>query len=418
MNKKVMAMAVAGALVVPAAALAQVQIGGSLTVFYYQHDPDNASVGQKGDILESSEPEIYVRAEEKLGGGLSAWFQCTSSMDAFITGSSTAQGWCARNSGVGFRGGFGNFFVGNWDQPQKLIFNRGRGWFGGTNAFTGGSAVLLNGGSASGTGNPVQTIVASPSIGGATGAATVITNNPGTFFRRQASSLNYHSPSWGGFSILAAYSADNESTGRPESSLLDPRMYSLGAQFATGPFYVGVGYENHDDYNPGNVGQGTAAGAYGGGSDSNITAVLGLRMGGFDVRAMYSKSEYETTNTTSLDLDGFGVFADWNIAGPHTLRAQYVMVGDTSGNSTVSVGSYKGPAGAGCGTTSNLSCATATGADLMAIFYSYAMSKRTEVSVGYSQLANDSRATFSKGKTASSAGGTQKTTGLVLRHRF
>jgi uncharacterized low-complexity protein len=34
MNKKVMAMAVAGALVVPAAALAQVQIGGSLTVFF------------------------------------------------------------------------------------------------------------------------------------------------------------------------------------------------------------------------------------------------------------------------------------------------------------------------------------------------------------------------------------------------
>jgi len=115
MNKKVMAMAVAGALVVPAAALAQVQIGGSLTVFYYQHEPDNNSVGQKGDILESSEPEIYVRAEEKLGGGLSAWFQCTSSMDGFITGSSSAQGWCGRNSGVGFRGGFGNFFVGNWD---------------------------------------------------------------------------------------------------------------------------------------------------------------------------------------------------------------------------------------------------------------------------------------------------------------
>jgi predicted porin len=308
--------------------------------------------------------------------------------------------------------------VGNWDQPQKLIFNRGRGWFGGTNAFTGGSAVLLNGGSASGTGNPVQTIVASPSIGGATGAATVITNNPGTFFRRQASSLNYHSPNWGGFSFMAAYSADNESTGRPDASLLDPRMYSIAGQFATGPFYVGVGYENHDDYNPGNVAQGSAAGQYGGGSDTNITAVLGLRMGGFDVRALYSKSEYETTNTTALDLDGFGLFADWNISGPHTLRAQYVQVGDTKGNSTVSVGSYKGPASSGCGSPSTQSCASGTGADVMAIFYSYAISKRTEVSVGYSAMSNDNGATFSKGKTASSAGGTQKATGLVLRHRF
>jgi len=406
MNKKVMAMAVAGALVAPAVALAQVQIGGSLTVFYYMQDPGNKSVGKSGDILEASEPELYVRAEEKLGGGTSVWFQCTSSLDAFITGSANAEGWCARNSGVGFRGGFGNFFVGNWDQPQKLIFNRGRGWFGGTNAFTGGSAVLLNGGSASGTQNPSPT--------------TTGVNNPGTFFRRQASSVNYHSPNWGGFSFLAAFSAANESTGNPDAGLLDPRMYSLGGQFATGPFYVGLGYEIHQDYNPAAQTIGAGAAQYGGGDDTTLTAVLGLRMGGFDVRAMYSKSEYETTNSTDMDLDGFGVFADWNIAGPHTLRAQYVMVGDTSGSSAVNVGSYKGPASAGCwsGTASTASCANATGADLMAIFYSYAISKRTEVSVGYSQLANDGKATFSKGKTASSAGGTQKATGLVLRHRF
>ena len=408
MNKKVMAMAVAGALVAPAAALAQVQIGGSLTVFYYQHDPDNDSIAKTGDILEASEPELYIRSEEKLGGGTSVWFQCTSSLDAFITGSANAQGWCARNSGIGFRGGFGNFFVGNWDQPQKLIFNRGRGWFGGTNSFTGGSAVLLNGGSASGTQNPSPT--------------TTGLNNPGTFFRRQASSLNYHSPNWGGFSFMAAYSAANESTGNPDAGLTDPRMYSLAGQFGTGPFYVGLGYEMHQDYNPGNQTPGSAVGNYRGGDDNTMTLVLGFRMGGFDVRGMYSKSEYETANAaggvSNLDVDGFGLFADWNISGPHTLRAQYVIVNETEGSSTVNVGSYKAPTAATCGATSNLSCASGTGADLMAIFYSYALSKRTEVSVGYSQIANDDRATFSKGKTAASAGGTQKTTGLVLRHRF
>jgi predicted porin len=404
MNKKVMALAVAGALVAPAAALAQVTIGGSLTVFYYQHDPDNNSVGQKGDILESSEPEIYVRAEDKLGGGYSAWFQCTSSMDAFITGAASAAGWCARNSAVGFRGGFGNLFLGNWDTPEKLIFNRARGWFGGTNAFTGGSAVLLQGGTASGVGNPVATAAG--------------TNNPGAFFRRQASSVNYHSPNWGGFSFMAAYSADNESTGRPDANLLDPRMFSLGGQFATGPFYVGIGYEAHQDYNPAAQVVGSGATSYGGGDDTNVVVVLGFRMGGFDVRALYSKVEYETTNTTKLEADGFGIFADWNISGPHTLRAQYVQVGDTSGTSSVSVGSYKGPTGLGCGAASNVSCANNTGADLMAIFYSYALSKRTEVSVGYSAMGSDSGSTFSKGKTANSAGGTQKTTGLVIRHRF
>ena len=52
MNKKVMAIAVAGALAVPAAsALAQtstVQIGGSFNLLYYQHNPNNPSTGKKG----------------------------------------------------------------------------------------------------------------------------------------------------------------------------------------------------------------------------------------------------------------------------------------------------------------------------------------------------------------------------------
>lgn len=409
MNRKLMALAVAGALAAPGVALAQVQIGGSLTVFYYQHDPDNKSVGKTGDILESSEPEMYVRGEEKLAGGMSAWFQCTSSLDGFISGTGAAAGLCGRNSGIGFRGGFGNFFLGNWDSPQKLVFNSGRQWFGGTNSFTGGSAVLLNGGSASGTVNPTPT--------------TTGTQNPGTFFRRQAQSLNYHSPNWGGFSFNAAYSAANESTGNPDAGLLDPREVSLGARFGTGPFFVNVGYEVHNDYNPGGQTPGAGAGQYSGGTDDTITVVLGLRFGGFNIRGMYSQSSYETAGATAgatntLDVDGYGLFADWTISGPHTLRAQYVIVNDTSGSSTVNVGSYKAPAASTCGGTSNLSCASDTGADLLAIFYSYALSKRTEVSLGYSQMSNDPKATFSKGKTAASAGGTQKTTGLVIKHSF
>jgi predicted porin len=404
MNKKVMALAVAGALAAPAAALAQVQIGGSITLFYYQHDPDNDSIARTGDIMETSEPEIYVRGEDKLGGGNSAWFQCTSSLDGLVNGTSPASnaGWCGRNSGIGFRGGFGNVFFGNWDQPQKLVFNRGRGWFGGTNAFTGGSAVLLNGGSASGATNA---------------------QNTNTFFRRQANSLNYHSPNWGGFSFQAAFSAANESTGNPDSAPLDPRMASLGGHFATGPLYVGLGFELHQDYNPAAQAVGSGAGQYSGGDDTTITLVVGLRFGGFNVRAMYNASEYEVGSPTAggkdnLEVDGFGLFADWNISGPHTLRAQYVMTNDTSGTSTVPVGSYVQPVGTNCGLSGTASCGSDTGGDVAAIFYSYALSKRTEISAGISAMGNDDNARFSKGKSATTFGGTQTNYGLVVRHRF
>jgi hypothetical protein len=54
----------------------------------------------------------------------------------------------------------------------------------------------------------------------------------------------------------------------------------------------------------------------------------------------------------------------------------------------------------------------------MALFYSYALSKRTELSLGYSQISNDPKAVYSKGKTASSAGGTQTTYGVVVKHSF
>jgi len=424
MNKKLMAVAVAGALAVPGVALAQsstVQIGGSLTAFYYKHDANNPGVAQSGDILETSEPELFVRGEEKLGGGLSFWFQCTSSMDAMIGGSAAAAGLCSRNSGIGFRGAFGNIFAGNWDTPQKLTYNMARGWFGSTNSVTGGSGRTLYGNGPSAVSNPTQTIAASPVIGAATGASTTMSNTPAGFARRQANAWNYHSPSWGGFSILAAYSADNESTGRPEVSPLDPRLYSIAGSFKTGPLTLGLAYEQHKDYNPGNatvVAGGTAT-QYSGGNDDNWTFVVGYKFGGFDVRGIYSQTTYETQNAGDLKVKGLGVYADWAIAGPHTVRAQYVQTDDTEGGSTINASPYIGPLrGNVCGATSNVSCANNTGSKLWSLVYSYAFSKRTEGSVVYTKLDNDSNAAFSLGKVNSIAGQSQSSAGLAVKHRF
>lgn len=436
MQKKLMAVAVAsavGALVAPTAAVAQtstVQIGGSLTMFYYSHNPNNPALpvlqpagttgvgGTRGDILEMSEPEMFIRGEEKLGGGLSAWFQCTSSLDGMVTGASTALGFCGRNSGIGMKGNFGNIFAGNWDQPQKLVFNRARGWFGGTNSFTGGTARLLNNDGASGTQNPIQTIAGGFSTAGTTELKTVITNNPAAFYRRQASSWNYHSPSWNGLQIQAAFSARNDATAIPAASPLKPRLWSVAGHYDSGPLYLGVGYERHNDYNPGNIGIGTTATTYAGGTDDNWTLVGGYKVGPVSVRGMYSRSEYDVTNTTGVSAKGWGLWADWALGGPHTLRAQYAKVGDASGTTTGATGNLKGPLTAGCGATSTLSCATNTGARVWSVFYSYAFSKRTEGSIGYTKLSNESNANFSLGKVASTAGNSQSSGGIVLKHRF
>jgi len=432
MNKKLMAVAVAGALAVPGMALAQsstVQIGGSLTTFYYKHSPKNDSVGQSTDILETSEPELYVRGEEKLGGGLSVWFQCTSSMDAMIGGSAAAQGWCGRNSGVGFKGNFGNVFQGNWDQPQKLVYNQARGWWGSTNSLTGGTGRTMMGGGPSGVGNPTQS-VASPSttttplVAGASttvttvGTGTAMSNTPSGFARRQANSWNYHSPEWNGFTFQGSFSAANEQTGLPNTSSLSPRMYSIGGHYRNGPLYLGLAYEKHSDYNPGNATVGGLASQYSGGTDTNWTVVAGYTFGTFNVRGMYVKNDYDVTNSSDLDVNGWALFADWAVSGPHTLRAQYSSMGDTGGSSATNVGVYKGATGAGCGTTSAISCGTDTGAKVWGVAYSYAFSKRTEGSVVYTKLSNDSNAAMSLGKVNASAGNNQTSTGIVLKHRF
>ena len=111
MQKKLMAVAVAGALGAPAVALAQastVQVYGNLT---YEYAIIDQGVGQpKTDYADNpGGSAIGFRGEEKLGGGMSAWFQCESSADVRAIDQT---GWCTRNSAVGFKGGFGNLHFG------------------------------------------------------------------------------------------------------------------------------------------------------------------------------------------------------------------------------------------------------------------------------------------------------------------
>src|SRR5262245_61907843 len=141
MNKKVMAVAVAGALGAPGLVLAQtstVQIGGGIHLIFGSASFGNPSANKRTDWIGTSEPEIFVRGEEGVGGGNAFWFQCTSSFDVLGTAavastagaSSGAAQWCGRNSAIGFKGNWGNFFAGNWDVANKLIYNNVRGWWG------------------------------------------------------------------------------------------------------------------------------------------------------------------------------------------------------------------------------------------------------------------------------------------------
>lgn len=384
MNKKVMTLAVAAALAAPAAAFAQVEIGGSIHLQWFKHDPGSIPTEKKTDILETTEPEIYIRAEEKLGGGLSSWMQCTSSFDVVGT---AIDGFCGRNSGVGFKGGFGNLFFGNWDTPHKLAVTPMRGWFGLNNAFS-RATILWN---------------TAPSNVGNGFTSDGVTANAAGFSRRQREGFNWHGPDWGGFSLQATVTGGNSGTTLTAASPLSPRLYSLGARFGTGGLLVTAGYEQHNDFNP------TGTTTYTGGTDkSYVIGVSYTFAGRVKLSGVYTKNEYEFGDGTGrdLDADGYGVWLDWTIAGPHSIKAQYLLQND--------------PKGSVAGSTVNTyTVGSDRGAQVATLVYSYAFSKRTSGYLAYNQLKNDANTNgYGLGQTAAATGGTQKAYGLGMRYSF
>ena len=386
MKKKLIAVAVAGALGVPGVALAQastVQIYGTLVLNYNYLDKGNASptVGTpKVDMFNAHDTNIGFKGEEALGGGTSAWFQCESTMD--VSGGSSAEGsaaFCGRNSAFGMKGNFGNIFAGIWDTPMKVVFGNFRPWS--TSGAFGMGGLLWN------------------------EAQSNIGNSSRSFTRRQNNMWNYVSPNMGGFQVLGAFSSTNEATNQTNASTVQKaRLWGLAAQYSNGPLVLGAGYEKHNDYNPANQAN------YTGGSD--VGWQLGAAytfMGKVKLSAIYADKKYDTAPGKDLKQKGWGIYADWAIQGPHRLRAGWTHADDTSGNYVGNVGTFVGNNGAG-----------QTKADLYGLQYAYAFSKRTELNFGYARVNNDAKAVYrlqSLGP-AGAPGESQSSWTLGAKHSF
>ena len=407
MNKKLMALAVASALGTPAVALAQgastVQIYGTAYLEYAFADQGSAGTANGGslndvDIFQTPGSNIGFKGEEALGGGMSAWFQCEST--AAIAGVGVA-GWCSRNAAIGFKGGFGNLFFGQWDSPFKRTQGITRGILNETGIY--GTAFLTAGGS--------STFIGSAS--------------PGVFIRRQATTVNYDTPNWGGFQAMLQISTNQTGTAATSGATSSkPRMWSVGAQYVNGPLAVTGAYERHKNF-------GTFA-ATGGVGDRDrgwhIGAAYTLPIGGgLKVGAVYYDLEFESSGGAGGDQDvrhkAWQVAADWKIVGPHGLRGGYVKAKDTTGSAALA------PAAAAVGVAAQSGCLGGTtcispfrgdnGADLWEIIYYYTFSKRTEVGIGYVRLDNDRQGRYSLGGLATPANGSNQDAFAVhVRHTF
>src|SRR5207302_7073838 len=135
MNKKLMAVAVAGALTAPGLAVAQV--GGSPGVSLYGRldtavmiqkfsaDGANAISELKKNDIFSPGNALGFRGREDLGGGTSAWFQLETGVwpDGRLENTATNDAHLGgRHSAVGFAIAAGDVVYGVWGLPDEVVY--------------------------------------------------------------------------------------------------------------------------------------------------------------------------------------------------------------------------------------------------------------------------------------------------------
>ena len=182
----------------------------------------------------------------------------------------------------------------------------------------------------------------------------------------------------------------------------DDNVFELGGNSLLGIGLIVVGYG-------GTFGPAPAAG--GDNDDRAWGAAIGYRFGAVRVGATYLDAKYETGPGEELKKRTWTVGVDWNVAGPHTLSAQYANAGKSRGDSTRGISGNGGAAPSGGG----------TGGDAWSLAYQYAFSKRTTLKLGYVQVDNDRNSnTYRIGNTAALLDNGEKVDGwaFLVKHNF
>ena len=366
MNKKLVALAVAGAFALPLAAQAQtanVTLYGRLNVDFEfvkgeQADGSNPTVNR----LSSNSSRFGMRGTESLGGGLNAIFQIESS----INGDTNAGNLGGRETFVGLQGSWGKFTMGRFLMPQDDL-----------HPIFGNAPTLTT------------SILSTADLW----AQGTLTKGQGGFDARTGNSLRYDSPNMSGFTAALQYST-RDSSGNADGADAPGGLNQTGAGdngshtqelrhawvlggnviYANGPLSLGASFEkNHEVRAQGQDDRDfTLTGAYD----------FGTIMGGFGLRLalVYENTKYETPSG-DLKRDFWGVSGTVPLGGGK-IYLFYGRAGNGKGGATDGTtvgGLVKGPE---------------TASKQWEISYSYSLSPRTLLYTGYTKLNNDCNAKY------------------------
>ena len=313
------------------------------------------------------------RGYEDLAPGLRAVWQLESGFQFDQNG---GPGLGARDSKVGLAGpAWGEIFMGQWDTPYKFVSLP-------VNPFRGGyvfdrTAI---------TGNPGL------GVGNTTTQFTRIGAKPdASFDRRQGNSVQYWSPTLGGFSFRLQHSV-NEGKGAVVAGgpIVAPTVNSVSVVWSVGQLSLRYAYEEHRDYfgltQLGGAGAaGTVANPHS--KDTGHKFVWLWRIGNTRFTGLVEQLKY--TNEDS----GAGNVREYKRNAWYAVLEQFFAA-----NKQSVFASYGQAANGTCSRVGPLACITTDlGAKYMTLGYIYRFSKRTEGFVYYYRMDNKRSGQYSTG---------------------
>ncbi|MGH8800941.1 MAG: porin, partial [Casimicrobiaceae bacterium] len=274
MNKKLVAVAVAGVLGIPLAAQAQtanVTLYGRLNVDVEAikgQQPEGspeAGTNPTATRVSSNSSRFGMRGVESLGNGLNAIFQIESS----INGDSNSGNLGGRETFVGFQGDWGTFKLGNF----LNITDDMHGIFGNAPTY-------------------LTSILSTATIWGLDN----LSRAQGGFDTRNQNSIRYDSPSYNGLTFHGMLSLEDDSGSVKDLAGQGRHAYAanFAGMYTNGPIQFGLNYDSNNKVRGPNL------------NDHEYTVTGAYDFGPVRVGLVYEYKKWETP-TGSIDNNMYGI---------------------------------------------------------------------------------------------------------------
>lgn len=300
MQKKIIALAIASAMTVPAMAFAAESTLTGQVNMSYDYYKDGAVSETATNRLNSNNTRLIWKGAEDLGSGMSAIWNLDARLqaDTGVNTSTTANQLFSGNNYLGLKSdSMGALMAGRMDAPYKVS--------------TRNLDVFFD-------------VAGDNRSGNGAGIAGLLSHDA-----RLSNALAYMSPDMGGFSVALAtvFGAEAATAASSKGS-----AYSLAGMYNAGPIYATLAYQ---DVKTGSAGSGDLGAVAPAAVDDKDTAMKlggGFKTDVFTVNGLIEQTNYKTAATaTEAKRTNFYIGGRFNFTPNDGIRAAYTKRGATSG---------------------------------------------------------------------------------------